>query len=114
MLSKEVIDDAGRWMMEDQLRLGAQLCNRSREFLGLRCEFNSIIEDGPESADDKRITVELVQASLLSHETAMSKIGVEDTDAEAERIKMEKAANPEQLPPLPSVKPSNGDSEIVS
>jgi hypothetical protein len=99
MLSKEVSDDCGRWMLETALRLGAEICNRSANFLGLRCEFNSIIEDGPIDNLDRTENRADVQAGLMSKETAMSRNGIEDTDAEVERIAQEPS------PALPSPKP---------
>lgn len=109
MLSKEVVDDCGRWLEETNVRLGAQLCGQTSKFLNLRCEFNSIIDDGPVDVLDRRENRADVEKGLLSVETAMSRNQVEDTDAELERIKTEQAEKPEPLPLIPP-KPANGDS----
>jgi len=87
--SKDPVDDTGRWMLETELRLSAQLCGRSREFLSLRADFNATVEDGPIDPEDRQENRADVQAGLMSKETAMSRNGIEDTDAEVERISQE-------------------------
>jgi hypothetical protein len=87
--SKDPVDDTGRWLLETELRLAAQLCGRTREFLQLRADFNAIVEDGPVDAGDRQENRADVQAGLMSKETAMSRNGIEDTDAEIERISQE-------------------------
>jgi len=87
--SKDPVDDAGRWILETELRLAAQFCNRTGDFLALRADFNSIIEDGPVTVEEREANRADVQAGLLSKETAMSRNGVEDTQAELERIAQE-------------------------
>lgn len=112
-LSKEVVDDAGRWMLETGLRLAAHLCNKSKAFVGLRCDFNAIIETGPVSPEERQANREDVAASLLSKETAMSQNGVEDTGAEKARIAEEKAEAPDPVIPPPIPNPTNGQDEEV-
>jgi hypothetical protein len=85
--------------LETELRLGAQICGRTNDLLGLRCEFNSIIEDGPIDNLDRQENRADVQAGLMSKETAMSRNGIEDTDAEVDRIGQEPA--PTMPPPKP-------------
>lgn len=97
--SKEVVDDAGRWMLETELRLGAFLCGKSKQFGGFRCEFNSIIEDGPKDNLDRQENRADVEAGLMSAETAMSRNQIEDTDAESERIKTERQEKAKLVPP---------------
>lgn len=87
--SKDPLDDAGRWLLETELRLAAQFCGRTRDFLQLRADFNAIIEDGPVDPSDREQNRSDVQAGLMSKETAMSLNGIEDTDAELERISQE-------------------------
>lgn len=93
-LSKEVVDDAGRWMLESTLGLAAYLCNQTEKYKGLRCDFSSIIETGPVSPEDREANRADVDNGLLSKETAMVRNKVEDVDAEKERIVQEKAASP--------------------
>jgi hypothetical protein len=112
--SKTVIDNAGRWLMSVALRWAALLCAREKDFANLRCEFNSVIDTGPISSLDRAANLADVNAGLLSKETAMSRNGVDDTDAEKMRIDEEKKAAIElaqqqmqQNPPKP---PQNNNS----
>ncbi len=110
--SKEPTDGAGRWMLETSLRLGAQFCNRVQEFAHLRCDFDSRIEDGPVSSEERSANREDVKAGLLSKETAMSRNGTEDTDAEKQRIAEDRAESPAPNMPPPQPQP-NGDSQFI-
>jgi hypothetical protein len=109
--SKEPTDDAGRWILETPLRLAAIFCDRVNDFAGLRCDFDSRLEDGPVSPEERAANRDDVSAGLLSKETAMSKSGIEDTDAEKTRIAEDKAETPTVVPPLS--KPPNGDSQLL-
>lgn len=110
--SKEPLDGAGRWILETPLRLAAQFCDRVNDFAQLRCDFDSRIEDGPVSPEERSANREDVKAGLLSKETAMSRNGTEDTDAEKTRITEDKAEAPmPAIPPIP--KPGNGDSQLI-
>lgn len=109
--SKEPLDDAGRSLLEGALRIAAQFCNRVNDFAGLRCDFDARIEDGPVSPEERSANREDVKARLLSPESAMSRNGVEDTDAELARIAESEATAPTIPPPEP--KPTNGDSELI-
>lgn len=96
--SADVTDDCGRWMLEVPLRLGAQLCNQAKKFAKLRCDFTSIIETGPVDPEERDANRADVQAKLMSPETAMSRNGIDDTDAELQRIN-EQPEQPIQTPP---------------
>jgi hypothetical protein len=111
--SKEPLDNAGRWTMETGLRIAAVLCNRVSDFSGLRCDFDARIEDGPVSPEERDANRSDVKAGLLSKETAMSKNGVEDTDAEKVRIEADKTESPAPLVPPPQPSPTNGDSQLI-
>lgn len=111
-LSKEVVDDAGRWMLETALRLAAHLCGQTKKYVGLRCDFNAIIETGPISPEERQANREDVQADLLSPESAMSRNGTEDTDAEFARIaEGKKRFSAAPVPPSPIPNPPNGEDE---
>ena len=101
LTSKESLDDAGRAIVETPLRIAAQFCNRVNDFAGLRCDFDSRVEDGPVSSEERTANREDVSAGLMSKETAMSRNGADDTDAELARIAQEKAGEPE--PPIPAI-----------
>jgi hypothetical protein len=110
--TKEPLDDAGRWILEGGLRIAAQFCNRVGDFAGLRCDFDSRIEDGPISPEERSANREDVAAKLLSRESAMSRNGTEDTDSEKLKIAEDQADAPEPVVP-PSPKPANGDSQLL-
>lgn len=97
--SKDVVDDGGRWLLETHLRLSAIFCGRSKDFLQLRCDFQAVIETGPITPEERDANRADVQANLMSKETAMSRNGIDDTDAELERISQEPAPIP---PPNPN------------
>lgn len=112
--SKEPVDDGGRWVCETPLRIAAQFCNRVNDFAGLRCDFDSRIEDGPVSTEERTANRDDVKAGLLSKESAMSRNGTEDTDAEKQRIAEDRAEAPAIAPIISTAKPPNGDSELVA
>jgi hypothetical protein len=103
--SKDGLDDLGRWLLETQLRIGATLSARG-EFLELRADFNAVIETGEITPEERDANRNDVKAGLMSKETAMSRNGVDDTDAELERIAQEpqptpiNPSQPGQQPPL--------------
>ena len=49
------------------------------------------VDSGPISTDEERVAIELVDAQLISTESGMSRVGVEDVDAEQSRIDMQQA-----------------------
>lgn len=110
-LSKELVDDAGRWMLETGLRLAAHLCGKSAAYASLRCDFNSIIETGPISTEERQANRDDMKAKVLSRESVMSRNGTEDVDAEKKRI-----ADDEKEAPVPAIPPPpqpNGDSQLI-
>jgi hypothetical protein len=111
--SKEPLDDAGRWLLESGLRVGAQFCNRTNDFAQLRCDFDSRVEDSPPSADDKRATLELVKAKMISRETGMMNVGIDDTDGELAKI-AEESKSTALAPMVPeTLDKSNGESVLI-
>lgn len=94
----DVIEDAGRWILETPLRLAAQFCNKSKKFAGLRCDFSAVIETGPVSPEDRKANREDAASGLLSVETAMSNNGIDDTDAEKQKVEEDKASAPAPQP----------------
>lgn len=110
--SQDSIDDAGRWTLDTGLRIAAQFCGRAQDFAGLRCNFEVVIEDGPVSPEERSANRDDVKAGLLSKETAMSRGGIDDTDAERAKIAEEKADAPAPIIPPPQP-PPNGDSQLI-
>lgn len=110
--SKEGFDGAGRWVIESPLYLASQFCNRTAEFAHLRGVFDCVIEDGPVSLEERTANREDVNAGLLSKESAMSRNGVEDTDAEKARIAEDKADSPAPQVLPPATDPNSGKELI--
>lgn len=86
--TKTLIDALGRWLMEVALRFAAFLCGRD-EFADFRCDFNSIVDAGVPTAEERNANREDYKAGVISLETLRSRNGVEDTDAEAAKLKTE-------------------------
>lgn len=107
-LTKDSLDDAGRWMLETALRLAAQFCDRTSEFAHLRNDFNTIVEDGPIDSSERQENRADVKEGLMSKETAMSKNGQDDTDAELVRIAEEKGSTSDPVIDLTNKQPNGG------
>lgn len=97
-LSKGAFDGAGRCVAEVPVYFAAQFCSRSTDFLALRAEFNTLISTGPIDPLERQENRADVEAGLLSKETARSRGGVDDPQAEQERIEEEQARAAELAP----------------
>ncbi len=86
MKTKTVIDALGRWLLEVALRFAADLCGRSKEFIDLRCDFNSIIDAGTPDAAERAQNISEWEKGALSLETLLARNGTEDTDVEISKI----------------------------
>lgn len=87
------LNRAGRWLLETVLAMGAAFAGTPGKFAELRAVFECRIDAGPMSSDDLRILTELSGSQqLLSRETAMARVGVDDVDSEIERIASEEEA----------------------
>jgi hypothetical protein len=86
---KPNVDALGRWIVEFAIMFAANLTNKVEMMKQFRVDFNSIVDAGvlsPEEKDDNR---KAYQAGEISLETLQSRNGVEDTDAELQKIKSE-------------------------
>jgi hypothetical protein len=81
-----------RWLLETVLALAAHLCGRSGAFEGLRSTVNTRLYVGPLSSEDRKAIIEMYKEKLISRETAMSLLEVEDVDAELARLNAEEEA----------------------
>lgn len=88
-VTKGVLDGALRWLLEVVLYHGSGIASQRRRFAGLRVEANCHADSGPLSAEERRANRDDFDKGLLSSETAMSRNGVDDPDAENERIRSE-------------------------
>lgn len=80
------VEAAGRWLLETLLAMASAFSGQAGRFQGLRASVACRLDAGPISALDQQATREHVVAGLLSTETGMERIGVEDTAAEQARI----------------------------
>jgi hypothetical protein len=105
------INRAGRWLLETLLAMASAFAGQPGHFAELRAVFECRIDAGPMSGDDQLQVRENVMAGLLSEETGMSRIGVEDVDAEKERIASEREARMARAPKVAPV-PVAEDEEV--
>ncbi len=92
-LTAPAIERAVRWMLETALHLGAHFAGQPGRYLGLRVVTTCHLDTGPLAADEAKQVIDLVAAELLSRETGMARVGVDDSDAEAQRIQAEREAS---------------------
>ncbi|HEU5099214.1 MAG TPA: hypothetical protein VFU22_09355, partial [Roseiflexaceae bacterium] len=113
--TKAQVDRAVRWLLETALALAAQFSGQPGRYASLRATCECRLDTGPLSADELRLNQELSGGKqIYSQETAMSRSGVEDTDAEKARIAADQAtAQPDTATPDdPAGKtPADGDPQ---
>lgn len=85
------IERATRWLLETVLAMGAAFAGMPDRFAGLRAVVQCRTNAGPISGDDQSQARENYKEGLLGRETAMSRIGVDDVDAEIARVEIEQA-----------------------
>lgn len=99
-LTETPINRAGRWLLETALSLAAIFAGQPGRYAGLRATFEARINTGALSSDEIAQIQSLSGGKqLLSQETGMSRIGVEDVDAEKAKIAEESAAAIAAMPP---------------
>jgi hypothetical protein len=106
LLTLPELNEAGRWLLETTLALASIFSGQPGRFASLRATFSCRLDPGPISADELRLVMELVAAKLLSRETGMSRVGVEDVTAEMARILAE-AEVERKLAPAPTTPQSD-------
>lgn len=90
--TKPEVDGAVRWLLETVLALAAAFSGQPGRYASLRAVAQCRIDAGPRTADEDRQVGESYDRGLLSRATAMSRIGVEDVDAESAAIDAEREA----------------------
>lgn len=116
--TKPQVDAAGRWALETALALAAALSGSPGRFKALRIRFDSKLDIGPLSPDERRVIREETQGErpLRSVPSAMKEIGIDDPQAMIEEIAgqdellgapkpTEPAKTPEGMPVNPGIAP---------
>jgi len=93
-------DAQGRAVLTAVLGLAAKLLKRPDMFDGLRVDFSCVVNTGPLSTEEQAQIRENVAARLLSEETAMSRLGVDDVLAERARIDEDRMAAQARAPQI--------------
>jgi hypothetical protein len=78
-----------RWLLETLLAMGAAFAGQPVRYADLRAVVTCRVSSGPISADEQEQTRKNVETKLLSKETGMARIGVDDVDAEQAKIASE-------------------------
>jgi hypothetical protein len=86
------VEAALRGILEAALALAAEFAGQGGRYASLRADVTCLIDAGPLTGDEQREIRDQQGAGLLSTETAMGRLGVDDVDAEQERIAMEREA----------------------
>lgn len=86
------VNRAVRWALETALSLASVLMGSPRKYDGLRPVAEARLSAVQPTSEDVAATITKLTAGLVSRETAMSEVGVEDVDAELAKIASETAA----------------------
>jgi hypothetical protein len=100
--TKTRLDAAGRWLLETVLQIACTLAGTPDKYKKFRVVFDSQLDPGPLSADDRAAIVSEVTCTppLRSQEGGMALLGIEDTDAELQQISVEESARAATMTPL--------------
>lgn len=90
--TKTRLDRAGRWILDVTTAMACLFAKQPGRYKDLRFVFNSQLDPGPISADDRAAVVSEYQADLRSQEGSMSQLGIDDTAAEQATIAAEQAS----------------------
>ncbi len=107
--SKGALDKVGRWLCETLAALAALICNQAGRYDGLRCEFAAIVDSGPLAADERRVFAEENEKGLASLPTTLSRLGVDDVQAELALIQADQAAAEEKAARMMDIMAANAD-----
>lgn len=84
--TKSTIDKAGVWLLETVMYLAFDLAGNDSAVEDYKATFNCRIDPGNIPAELRKAILKQVEDGLLSRETAMSMLGVDDIDAELAKI----------------------------
>lgn len=84
------VEAAGRWLLETALAMAAFLAGTPGKFDGLRAYVQARVDSGPLTPADLQAAALMGDKGIWSMETVRSATGVEDVDAEEDRVEKEK------------------------
>lgn len=83
---KAAIEEAGIWLLETVLNFGFAISGREKDIGLYSADFRCRLDTGYLPAEMRKQIIEEYKDGMLSRETAMSMLGVDDVDAEISRI----------------------------
>jgi hypothetical protein len=89
--TKTQIEAAGRWMIETALAMAAQFAGQPGRFAELRAQFQCRVDLGAVSIAEEDSAIRLKDAGIIDLSTAMTRVGIDDPDAEEAKIQKRKA-----------------------
>jgi len=87
--SKEQVDSLIKWLVEAVIKLTSIFYGNATSYDKYECNVNIKPDTGPLTPEEKKITIELYKAGLLSRQTAMVILGSDNIDAEMSKITQE-------------------------
>lgn len=87
--SAREIETAISWLMNTTLKLAAVISGQPDRYATLTVSTQARINTGPLTSDERRVLIEMVEKSILSHKTALGMLGIPDVEAELEQIAQE-------------------------
>lgn len=77
------------WLLETVLKLAAVISGQPDRYNALTVAVQARINTGPLTSDERRVLIEMVEKSILSHKTALGMLGIPDVEAELGQIAQE-------------------------
>jgi hypothetical protein len=109
------VEGATRAILDAVLAWASAAVGQPGRFDLIRADVTCQIDAGPLTSDERRLIIEQYEKKLLSRETAMGLLGVDDVDAEAARLATEAderaARAPQMAPALVVPPPAQGEEE---
>lgn len=93
--TKPQVDEMVRWLLEIALDHACIFASKDRatEFGLIKAACDIQVSAGPLTPEERQAVMDMVEKEMMSLETAMQMLGIEDVDAERSRLQQE-AANP--------------------
>jgi hypothetical protein len=84
--TKATLDSAGKWLIETVMYLAFDLSGNESKTELYKATFDSRLDPGTIPAEMRKAIINQVDEGLLSRDTAMSMLGIDDVDAELAKI----------------------------